>query len=450
MKSTWPAVAFVCLSLVLGACSTSPSTGPAATSSPIPAPVQAPVGFDNGSNGLTDNPTHQFDQSRFEQTESIAEGLGPLYNAQSCRECHQSPATGGVSQVAELRVGHKGPDGRFQSPLIPINGGTAVIKGRTLVNARTICPSAAFPNVDIQERVPDSENIRATRISLSVLGAGFVEALEDATLLNLSSKQCRLSGGKICGQALAVPVLESPGITRIGRFGWKDQQASLVSFSADAYLNEIGITNALLPAEVTDLCNSAAEPNDRPGPDGLTDIEHFARFMRATKAPPRDARQAATAAAKKGEALFSDIGCATCHVPTLQTAPTGTVVNGGTFVVPAPLGNKEFHPYSDFLLHDVGTGDGIVVAMAEHYGPHVYDVGWRNLSPDAYSSTANKIRTAALWGVRTHSTLMHDGASLSFQDAIIRHHGEASEVTRRFQRLTREDQESILEFLKCL
>src|SRR5262249_53870121 len=148
----------------------------------------------------------------------------------------------------------------------------------------TICPSAAFPDIDIQERVPDTETIRSTRASLSVLGAGFVEALDDATLLDLASKQCRLSHGKVCGQAVKVPVLEAPGVTPVGRFGWKDQQGSLVSFSADAYLNEMGITNALLPAEVTDLCNTAAEPNDRPGPDGLTDLEHFARFVRATKA----------------------------------------------------------------------------------------------------------------------------------------------------------------------
>src|SRR5262249_41532771 len=159
-----------------------------------------------------------------EQSESIAEGLGPLFNARSCQECHQSPVTGGVSQLTELRVGHKGPDGQFQGPVIPINGGVAVIKGRTLVNARTICPRPAFPDIALQERVPDTETIRSTRASLSVLGAGFVEALDDATLLDLASKQCRLSHGKVCGQAVKVPVLEAPGVTRVGRFGWKDQQ----------------------------------------------------------------------------------------------------------------------------------------------------------------------------------------------------------------------------------
>ena len=129
-----------------------------------------------------------------------------------------------------------------------------------------------------------------------------------------------------------MPVLESPGETRVGRFGWKNQHASLLSFSGDAYLNEIGITNRLFPDEVTNLCNTVAEPNDKPGADGLADIDHFARFMRATKAPARDATASGTAAAKAGEALFAKIGCAICHVPTLTTAAPGTPINGGKFI----------------------------------------------------------------------------------------------------------------------
>jgi CxxC motif-containing protein (DUF1111 family) len=358
--------------------------------------------------------------------------------------------TGGVSQATELRAGHKGSGGKFQTADVPINGGDAVIKGRTLINARAICPSAAFPNTDIQERLPESENIHTLRASISPLGSGFVEALDDATLLGLSKKQCTASDSAICGQAVKVPVLESLGLTRVGRFGWKDQHASLLSFSADAYLNEMGITNELLASEVTSLCNTAPEPNDRRGPDGLSDLEHFARFLRATKAPPRDARQAATAAAQKGQMLFDEIGCGTCHVATLKTVPAGTPVNGGTFIVPGALGNKLFHPYSDYLLHDVGTGDGIVVAMVEHYGEHVYEVKWKDLSLENFEETANKIRTAPLWGVRMRPALMHDAGSLTFQDAIKRHRGEASEVTKRFQRLKRADQDAVVEFLKSL
>jgi CxxC motif-containing protein (DUF1111 family) len=445
---TFVGVAVFGLGLFAAACSAGPRENPGAPTAP-PAPP-APTGFDNISNGVADDPTHQADQAKFEEFEAIADGLGPLFNAQSCRECHQNPVSGGPSQVLELRVGHKGRDGTFQNPEIPINGGSVIIKGRTLVNQRAICPNAAFPTTDIQERVPDSENIRTFRISVNLLGDGFVEAVDDSTLIEISRKQCHKDHGRICGLVLNVPIVESPGVTRVGRFGWKNQHASLLSFSGDAYLNEMGITNALFPDEVTDLCNTVAEPNDKPGADGLADIDHFARFMRATKAPARDARQTATAAAKKGETLFASVGCDVCHVPTLTTAAPGTVVNGGKFTIPDALGNKAFHPYSDFLLHDVGTGDGIGIAMEEHYGKHMYQIKWQGLSLESYRSTANRLRTAPLWGVRTHPMLMHDGASLTFHDAIIRHRGEAHEVTERFERLSQADQQAIIEFLKSL
>ena len=438
-------IALVSFILYAVGCSTSPHAPKLGSELP-----QAPTSFDNVSNGVADQPTHKADQVKFEQVETIPDGLGPLFNGQSCGECHQSPVTGGVSQVTELRVGHKGKDGKFQNPEIPINHGSEIIKGRSLVNSRAICPNPDFPTTDIKEHVPDSETIRTFRTSLSVLGDGFVEAVDDTTLIGISQRQCKQTGGKICGLILYVPVLESPGVTRVGRFGWKNQHASLLSFAGDAYLNEVGITNSLFPDEVTNLCNTVAEPNDKPSADGLADIDRFARFMRATQAPARDAQQAASAAAKRGEALFDKIGCAICHVQTLTTAAPGTAVNGGKFIIPQALGNKTFHPYGDFLLHDIGTGDGIVIAMEEHYSKHVYHIQWKNLSLDAHYSTANRMRTAPLWGVRTEPMLMHDGASVTFRDAILRHRGEASDVTQRFEKLGQKDQEAIAEFLKSL
>jgi CxxC motif-containing protein (DUF1111 family) len=445
MKS-WIGVAVLGAGIFAAACSTGPRTNSPAP--PNPPPLQAPTGFDNTSNGFADASTHQADQAKFDEIEQIADGLGPLYNAQSCRECHQNPVSGGNSQTMELRVGHNDRRGRFVFPAIPINDGSEVIKGRTLVNQRAICPNRAFPDTNVQERVPDSENIRTFRVALNLLGAGFVEAVPDSELIAIADRQCHSDGG-ICGLALKVPVLESPGVTRVGRFGWKDQHASLLSMSADAYLNEMGITNYILPEEVTNLCNTVSEPNDKAGKDGLTDLDHFVRFLRATKAPARDARLAATAAAQRGEALFTQIGCADCHVPTLTTAPAGTAVNGGKFIVPAALGNKAFHPWSDYLLHAIGTGDGIAIAMPEHYGRHVYETRWQDMSLDP-EATANRMRTAPLWGVRMRPSLMHDGASHTFRDAIARHRGEASDVTRRFDRLSEADQEAILEFLGSL
>jgi CxxC motif-containing protein (DUF1111 family) len=413
-------------------------------------PAEAPAGFDNKSNGVADDATHQADQKTFEEIEQISDGLGPLYNAQSCRECHQNPVSGAASQVTELRVGHIGPEGHFRNPDIPIAHGAEVISGRSLVNDRAICPNAAFPSNEIQERVPETETIRTLRISLNLLGDGFVEALSDQTLIDLAAQQCKSSHRKICGQVLEVPIVEAPGQMAVGRFGWKDQHASLLSFSGDAYLNEMGITNRLQPDEVTKLCNTVSEPNDTPGADGLSDIDHFARFIRATKAPARDAQLAASALAMKGNALFVKIGCATCHVETLATAPAGTKINGGTFTIPAALGSITFHPYGDFLMHDVGTGDGILQATREHYGNKVFQMMSAYLAKQDFESSRNKIRTAPLWGVRLRPRLMHDGASLTFHDAIVRHAGEAAHVTQQFEKLKPDDQEAILQFLKSL
>jgi CxxC motif-containing protein (DUF1111 family) len=418
--------------------------------SSAPNSPEAPTGFDNKSNGVADDATHQADQAKFEEIEQLGDGLGPLYNAQSCRECHQNPVSGAASQVTELRVGHQSPDGHFRNPDIPIDHGTEVISGRSLVNDRAICPNAAFPNNEIQERVPETETIRTFRLSLNLLGDGFVEAVADQTLIDLAQQQCKSSHRKICGQILQVPIVEAPGQMSVGRFGWKDQHASLLSFAGDAYLNEMGITNRLQPDEVTKICNTVSEPNDTPGPDGLSDIDHFARFIRATKAPARDSQLANSAAATKGVGLFIKIGCTACHVETLTTAPAGTKINGGTFTIPAALGSIAFHPWGDFLMHDVGTGDGILQATREHYGNKVFQMMSGYLSKQDFESSRYKIRTAPLWGVRLRPRLMHDGASLTFRDAILRHRGEANHVTQKFEKLKREDQEAIIEFLRSL
>ena len=431
---------------------------------------EAPSGFDNQTidPAFVPQDVHAEDQADFDSVEQAEkDGLGPIYNAQACRECHQNPTSGGVSQVTELRVGHLGLGGRFENPSIPINSEQEVITGRTLINDRAICP-------EIQERVPATETIRTRRLSLNTLGDGFIEAVADETLLRIRKDQCRSTHGEICGQALRVPVLEAEGQTAVGRFGWKDQHASLLSFSADAYLNEMGITNRLLPNEVTLICNpkSVTEPNDQPDPNDQTeDIDHFARFMRASKVPPRDEKLAATPEAQRGSKLFERIGCAKCHVSTLTTAKAGTKVNGGQFTIPDALGEKTFHPYSDFLLHDVGTGDGIAIAIVEHYGvpaepirslyrarqpaQRTFEAVDKIMNRSGFSYKAvhdgrNKIRTAPLWGLRTHSRLMHDGNSVRLGDAISRHKREAQGVTGRFKRLTPKERKDLFGFLNSL
>jgi len=424
------------------------------SAAPAPAPAaaaaEAPTGFDNKSNGLVDEETHQADMAKFDVVEQVADGLGPLYNAQSCRECHQDPVSGGASQVSELRVGHLDRDGHFQNAQVPIAHGTEVISGRSLVNDRAICPNATFPATEIQERVPDTETVRAIRLSVSLFGDGFVEAVADQALQDLGKQQCKSTHGRICGQVILVPVVEAPGQMGVGRFGWKDQHASLLSFVADAYLNEIGISNPLQPDEVTKLCNTVPVPNDARGPDNLFDIDRLTRFVRALKAPTRDQGLALTPLAKKGSELFDKVGCATCHVRSLKTAAAGTRIAGGSFIVPPVLGSLSFHPYGDFLLHDVGTGDGILQVNSENYGRAVFQQMAGYLSKQHLESTQNKMRTAPLWGVRLRPRLMHDGASLTLRDAILRHRGEASDESRKFDRLNKQDQEALLEFLRSL
>jgi CxxC motif-containing protein (DUF1111 family) len=152
--------------------------------------------------------------------------------------------------------------------------------------------------------------------------------------------------------------------------------------------------------------------------------------MRSTKAPSRGR---ITRDVLAGEAVFRQVGCQTCHTATIVTAAPGTVINGGAFTVPAALGNKAIHPYSDFLVHDIGTGDGIPVLPG----------------PD-YASTTKLMRTAPLWALRTRNRLMHDGLSFTKQEAIQRHAGQATPVRGAYNALTADQQRQVLAFLDSL
>src|SRR6266478_7214159 len=205
---------------------------------------EAPAGFDtptlvknpgsmSQSNGIAEPPGDHFalDQQVYETLHDVNSGLGPVYNGRACAECHQNPVSGGASQFTELRVGHRDQNGNFVNPTVPINDGAASITGRSIVNDRAVVPEA-------QEHIPVTEDIRALRAALNTLGDGFVEAIDDSTLLAIAARQPEISAGRIHGEAIEVPVLEAPGESRIGRFGWKDQHSSLLSFIGDAYLNE--------------------------------------------------------------------------------------------------------------------------------------------------------------------------------------------------------------------
>src|SRR5215213_4647342 len=456
--------------------STTATTAATATMSTLESCTQPPFseapakGFDDETNGLIPQGqpledcvdpipgSFEDDKAIFEEVDEVADGLGPVYNAQACRECHQNPVTGAISQINELRAGHTVDSTFFDAP------------GGSLINNRGIPTpnyADAHKSAKVQERVPPlytaaiipggsaitrEEPTRTFRTSLNTLGDGFVEAIADGTLISMANQQKGQTGQEVHGLVINVPVLEAGGKLRVGRFGWKNQHASLVSFSGDAYLNEIGITNFLVPNENTSLGRFVGfgtpfdtVPDNTPcddnpmavcGEDPEKDIEVFAEFMRATQAPPRDPDIIAQFQTDvlAGEALFNEMNqqysCSVCHTPTIVTTNRCQPINGGEFHVPLALARKRFHPFGDFLLHDVGTGDFIV-----QNGGQV---------------TRTRVRTPPLWGVRTRPQLMHDGLSLTFNEAILRHSGEALQVRLRYQALTVTQKRQLITFLESL
>jgi CxxC motif-containing protein (DUF1111 family) len=366
----------------------------------------------------------------FSERETIDDGLGPTYNDTGCVECHQFPDPGAFAQQMEFRAGRT-VNGIFTDP-----------PGGQLIHARAT-------DARIMERINTGQNTRAFRVVLSTLGDGFVECLANSTLEDNVAAQPLAQRGTLTN----VPVTEANNTLRRGRFGWKAQQASLVSFSGDAYLNEMGITNPFdgfggrsssNPEAGTDenpattvnadgtfnVINvnfpSPFDPVPDPEDDGL-DVLAFADFMAATRAPGRGPINDTVRA---GQTLFNSIGCAVCHTPTLTTAPAGTLINGGAFRVPAALGNKIIHPYSDFALHNIGTGDGIV--------------------QNAGQGSANQIRTAPLWGLRARNRLMHDGLTVTLNDAIQRHAGQATTSRNNFNALTAGQRTQVFAFILSL
>ncbi|HET7112806.1 MAG TPA: di-heme oxidoredictase family protein [Pyrinomonadaceae bacterium] len=388
---------------------------------PIEECVSEPVAPTARGNG-------RFEDNKFifSERETIADGLGPTYNDVGCVECHQSVDVGAFGQQMEFRAGHL------------VNGAFVDAPGGQLVHARAT-------DSDIVEHISTAETVKAFRVTLSTLGDGFVECLANATLQNNVAAQPLGQRGTLT----QVPVTEANNTLRIGRFGWKAQHASLVSFSGDAYLNEMGITNPFdgfggrssnaadagtheNPASTAEgVINvtfpSAFDPVPDPEDDG-DDVLAFADFMAATRAPGR--QSPLPAAAVRGDSLFSQIGCAVCHTRTLVTAAPGTLINGGAFTVPTALGNKIIHPFSDFALHNIGTGDGIV--------------------QNAGQGTANMLRTPPLWGIRGRNRLMHEGLNVTIFDSIQLHAGQATASRNNFNSLTAGQRNDLIAFVLSL
>ena len=359
--------------------------------------------------GLT---PHEFEAFRlglddFLEVETAEEGLGPAYNGTSCAECHSIPAVGGIAPVTTVRAGKRLADGRFED-FDPARG--------------SLFQLFSIPTHGCQSVIPPEANVIARRVPIPVFGAGLVEAIDDDTILALADPFDR-NGDGISGRAAMVTDRAS-GDRRVGRFGWKSQVATLLEFSGDAYRNEMGITNDLFPDELTfNLseaqlldCDPIVEPEDIPElGTGLRGIDNFEAFMKFLAPPPRGPM---TAEVLGGQEVFHAVGCATCHVPTLMTGAN-----------PNPLFDRRPVPlFSDLLLHDIGTGDGIRQADGE----------------------PEEMRTPALWGLRFRRPLLHDGSAATIAEAVLSHDGEARPSTERLATLSSTAVAELMAFLESL
>jgi CxxC motif-containing protein (DUF1111 family) len=340
----------------------------------------------------------------FQSVDTAESGLGPVFNNVSCVACHSDPAIGGGSVILETRFGRIA-NGHFD-PLVELGG--------SLMQDFAIDPTA-------QEVVPAQANVVAKRKSTPLFGLGLIEAIPDSAILQnaQSPKPDGITGRPSIVQDVAT------GHTRIGRFGWKAQQATLLAFAGDAYLNEIGITSRLFPQEnaprgdpyMLELYDHVADPEDAVDPaTGKADIDRFADFMRYLAPPPR---ASLTLSAIAGAAVFLQTGCENCHRALMQTS-SSTI---------RALDRKLVPLFSDLLLHDMGSlGDGIAQGTA----------------------APAEMKTAPLRGLRARTPLLHDGRAPTIDAAIRLHDGEAARVRDRYTRLNSAQQQQLLDFLKSI
>ncbi len=368
----------------------------------LSATSNRPPAFGDSLPGLTPSQRAAFADglAEFTQVEAVEDGLGPVFNEASCAACHSVPVVGGGSARLETRFGTL-TNGQFD-PLAQLGG--------SLIQDHAI---EGF----LPESVPADATIVAGRRTTPLFGLGLVDAVPDGDFFLIAAEEAQRNDGT-AGRVHIVPDLVHGG-TAVGKFGWKAQVPNLKQFAADAYLNEMGITNPLFPAEncPSGDCQYLMDHNPAPGlNDDGQGVVQFTDFMTMLDAPPRALGRGR---AEAGEKVFNDIGCSSCHLPTLKS---------GRSDIPA-LRNRPFHPYSDFLLHDMGSlGDGIVQGDAK----------------------GSEIRTAPLWGLRMITTFLHDGRASTLEQAILANEGQGRAARQRFSALDAKKRADLLEFLKSL
>ena len=363
--------------------------------------------------GLTAAQQARFDAGKaaFEHVFDAASGLGPIMNDESCAACHSIPQTGGAGAKVVTRFGNSGP------PFDPLeNLGGSLLQREAI---QTMC----------LEFVPPEANVEINRITPSAFGAGLVEAIKPEDIV----RRQNFPPPGVSGRAHRVHAAEDPpeAKRKVGRFGWKAQVATLLTFSGDASVNELGFTNRLFPTEnapngnqkLLKLCDAVPDPEDGPDPEGFDQIDRQADFQKFLAQPPQTPRSG-----MPGEALFHTIGCDSCHIASAYlTAATAE----------PPLNNKTIKPFSDFLLHNMGSlADGIVQGDAKE----------------------DEFRTPLRWGVRSRAktALLHDGRITggtmedNVANAILAHDGEALAAANAFNQLPGPDKDRVVRFLLSL
>jgi CxxC motif-containing protein (DUF1111 family) len=442
-------------------------------SAPVDPGVRGgPAGAGTPLQGLTADENAFFTDGhvRFADIEVVTggtnNGLGPRFNSNQCLSCHSEPAGGGSSPaqnpliaVATLNgakntvpwfITQNGPvrEARFKKSNGVSDGSVHdifVITGRTDAPGCNIAQPDFLPAGTPLTGQGGNPNI-IFRIPTPVFGAGLIEAIPDSTILaNMHSNASEKSAMGISGHAnshLSGNVNRSANDGTITRFGWKAQNKSLLMFASEAYNVEMGITNQLFPQErdETPGCLFNPTPEDtlnftpasattgNSNTAVLSDIEAFANFMRML-APPTPAP--ATPSSEKGRATFARIGCVHCHTPSLTTG--AKIASGSSTNPSAALSNQTANLYSDLLVHHMGKGlaDGITQGGA---------------GPDEF-------RTAPLWGLGQRVFFLHDGRTTNLVVAIRDHRSrgsEANKVIEHFNRLTTQEQQEVIDFLRSL
>lgn len=369
-------------------------------------------------------------------------GLGPGFNSTSCGSCHSQPATLGTSPsptspqvpqpnpqiaaAAEMGAPNVIPpfitsDGPVrEARFVRRADGTADggVHNLFSIAGRSDAVGCNLPQPDFIAQLAANNVI--FRIPTPLFGLGLVDNTADSILrANLATHPDKKQDLGIAGRFNL-----SPNDGTISKFGWKAQNKSLNIFAGEAYNVEMGVTNDVMPDERNAVAgcvfNPTPEDTHSEATNGISDIDAFVDAIRLS-APPVPGTP--TAQTKEGQDIFNKIGCVLCHSDTLTTAQS--VFTG--------MGNVQYHPFSDFALHRMGANlaDGISQGLA---------------GPDEF-------RTAPLWGIGQRLFFLHDGRARDLMNAIQQHSSpgsEANKVVRRFDDLSPERKQALLDFLRSL